>query len=96
VRNASSRASTYVAALESDADYFEKMLATYRQTPEFTRQSLLSQTMSAIFSSPDVKTSFLPRGNELRLRLNRERDEVLAEEQRGRQERGEAREGENP
>jgi hypothetical protein len=43
-----------------------------------------------------VKTSFLPRGNELRLRLNREREEVLAEEQRGRQERGEAREGENP
>lgn len=91
VRNASSRASSYVAALESDAQYFEKMLATYRQTPEFTRRSLFAQTLSAIFGSDGVETSFISPGSELRLRLNREREQQLEDEQRGREQRGEAR-----
>jgi hypothetical protein len=80
-----------VAALESDAQYFEKMLATYRQTPEFTRRSLFAQTLTAIFGSEDVETSFISPGAELRLRLNREREQQLEDEQRGREQRGEAR-----
>ena len=60
-------------------------------TPEFTRRSLFAQTLSAIFGSDGVETSFISPGSELRLRLNREREQQLEDEQRGREQRGEAR-----
>jgi regulator of protease activity HflC (stomatin/prohibitin superfamily) len=87
VSTASSEASAYIAALEAEAVRFERRLATYRQRPDLVRRSMLSETLSAIFSNPDAETSFLAPGTELRLLISRDRQTQLEEESRARAQR---------
>ncbi len=91
VSTASSRASSYITRLEAEANNFEDQLAIYNDRPDFTRRRLFTDTLSRIFSNPDVRTTFLSPGSDLHLRLNpRDREQQLEEEQRARQERGAA------
>ena len=89
VRSASSRASSYLAALESDAESFERLLATYRDKPQLVKRSLLSNALREIFSNPDIETTFIPPGGQLRLQIGRDLQAAREEEQRAREERTE-------
>lgn len=84
VNSAAANASAYVAALEAEASGFEKMLALYREHPDLVRRKELTLTLGKIFSSPDVETSFIAPGSDLRLLLNREREAELEDESRAR------------
>src|SRR5690606_2258411 len=67
IANASASASAYVTQLESEADQFEGLLATYREKPELVRSSLFSSTLRAIWGGEDVRTTVVLPGSQLRV-----------------------------